>query len=166
MLYVTLTALVAAVSALGVWLWRINECRLADTKASCEAQLGAIKATHEARLAEAKASCEARLSELKELYEKRIVETFLSGQNDIRGKIPTFVFRVEELDKKYLGLLKIKIEKSLAIVMEGDRVIAGAGDWHRFTTTQLTPEMKKLLGAIVAGVSGGVGGVPALPLLF
>jgi hypothetical protein len=88
------------------------------------------------------------------------VETFLSGQNDIRGKIRTFVFRVEEIDNRLLGLLKIKIEKSLAIVMVGEQVVAALGDLHRLTASQLTPEVKKLLAAIVAAATAGAAGLP------
>ena len=143
---------IGMVLVLGMWVWRLYENRIAE-----------LKTGYEARLSEVKSSCEIRVSELKESEEKRIQEAFERGQNDIRGKIRTFVFRAEEIDKKLLGLLTIKIQKSLAIVLIGEQVVAAFGDLHRLTTSQLTPEMKKVLAAIVAAVTAGLGA--GLPLM-
>jgi hypothetical protein len=145
--------LIGIVLVLGMWIWRLYEDRIAE-----------LKTGYEARLAEVKSSYDTRVSELKELYEKRVREAFERGQNDIRGKIRTFVFRVEEIDKKLLGLPTIKIQKSLVIVMIGEQVVAAFGDLHRLTTSQLTPEMKKLLRAVVAAATAGLGaaGLPSM----
>lgn len=96
---------------------------------------------------------EARISELKEQCEKRVSESFLSGQNDIRGKIRTFCFRAEQVDKKLLGLLQIKIQSSLVIVTAGDDLLTVFGDFHRLRSDQLTPEVKKLLLAIIGAIT-------------